>query len=107
MLATPHPNPHPHLHSLEPVEAPHALLVDHPGLPAEQHPDPQESELRLVVRQLLDAESQRRLVLYLARYVQRCPAEQGEGARPHHGNFDRVMIPADQRPPPAGAQTPF
>ena len=54
---------HAELQALEPIQPPHALLVNGPALTSEQHPDAQEAEPRSHVRDFADPTPQRRLVV--------------------------------------------
>src|SRR5262245_61427254 len=98
------PNPHPELQSFEPRQPPHALAIHDPAFAAQQDPDPEIPEPWPGVRELPDAQPQRRRILGVAPAIPRSPTELREPTRAADGDLERRVKPLRQPPPPCGRQ---
>ena len=95
---------HAHLQAFEAIESPHPLVIHAPTVAAQQHPDAPTTEARPRVREIANAQPQRRLIARLARAIPRRATELREPTGPHATDLERHLKPLGELPTARGPQ---
>jgi hypothetical protein len=105
MFASPHS--HPQLQALEAIQPPHVLAIHEPAIASQQYSDPEISEARPDMGQIVNAEPETGLILGATPSIPGGATELGQSAGPQATDLESVLQPTSQFASAGGPQTFF